>query len=231
MLNFQQKEECVKIFSEILHACPLFAGVREADIEAMLACLGAKQYDAQKGCVIFHEGDPAIYVGIVLSGAIRVIREDYYGNRSIVAHMVPGEVFGESFACAGVPALPVSVVAEENCSYLLIDCRRITVSCTNACAFHSRMIYNLLQMVARKNLVFNQKLEITSKRTTRDKLMAYLMNQAKLNHAEEFTIPYDRQALADYLEVDRSGLSVEISKLRKEGKILCDKNRFRLLRT
>ena len=216
---------------EILKTCPLFSGVQESDMEAMLACLGAKQFAQRKGKTIFHEGDPAMYVGIVLSGAIRVIREDYYGNRSIVAHMEPGEVFGESFACAGVPALPVSVVAEEDCRYLLIDCRRITVSCTNACAFHSRMIYNLLQMVARKNLVFNQKLEITSKRTTREKLMAYLMNQAKLQGKEEFTIPYDRQALADYLEVDRSGLSAEISKLRKEGKILCDRNCFRLLKT
>ncbi len=216
---------------EILQSCPLFTGVEETDMEAMLACLGAKQYCAQKGKTIFHEGDPAVYVGIVLSGAIRVIREDYYGNRSIVAHMGAGEVFGESFACAEVQALPVSVVAEEDCQYLLIDCKRITVSCTNACAFHSRMIFNLLRLVAGKNLVFNQKLEITSKRTTREKLMAYLMSQAKLQGKEEFTIPYDRQALADYLEVDRSGLSAEISKLRKEGKLQCEKNHFQLLRT
>ena len=216
---------------EILKSCPLFAGVEEQDMAAMLACLGAQAHTAQKGTAIFHEGEPAVYVGIVLAGAIRVIREDYYGNRSIVAHMGPGEVFGESFACAGVPALPISVIAEEPCRYLLINCKRITVSCTNACAFHSRMIYNLLQMVAGKNLVFNQKLEILSKRTTRDKLMTYLMNQAKLQGKAEFTIPYDRQALADYLEVERSGLSAEISKLRKEGKLLCDKNRFQLLRT
>ena len=216
---------------EILKICPLFSGVLESDLEAMLACLGAKQYEARKGSVIFAEGDPAIYVGIVLSGAVRVIREDYYGNRSIVAQMEPGDVFGESFACAGIPALPVSVVAEEDSSYVLMDCKRITVSCTNACAFHSRMIYNLLQMVARKNLVFHQKLEITSKRSTREKLMAYLMNQAKLQGSDSFRIPYDRQALADYLEVDRSGLSAEIGKLRKEGKILCDKNCFQLLKT
>lgn len=216
---------------EILKACPLFSGVQETDMDAMLACLGARQFGAEKGKIIFSEGDPAVYVGIVLTGAVRVIREDYYGNRSIVARMGPGEVFGESFACAGVQALPVSVVAEEDCRYLLIDCKRITVSCTNACAFHSRMIYNLLQMVARKNLVFNQKLEVLSKRTTREKLLAYLMNQAKLQGKDKFTIPYDRQALADYLEVDRSGLSAEISKLRKEGKLFCDKNCFQLLRT
>ncbi len=216
---------------EILKICPLFDGVEETDMEAMLACLNAREYCAERGQSIFREGDPAVYVGIVLSGAIRVIREDYYGNRSIVAHMGPGEVFGESFACAGVNSLPVSVVAEESGRYLLIDCQRMIVSCTNACAFHSRMIYNLLRLVAGKNLVFHQKLEIISKRTTREKLMAYLMSQAKLQGKEDFTIPYDRQALADYLEVDRSGLSAEISKLRKEGQLFCEKNHFRLLKT
>lgn len=213
-----------------LEKCPLFYGVEETDREAMLACLGAKQYVAGKGEIIFREGDPAVFVGIVLRGAVRVIREDYYGNRSIVAHMESGDVFGESFACAQVKALPVSVVAEEDCVYLLVDCQRITVSCTNACTFHSQMIFNLLKMVAEKNLVFHQKLQIVSRRTTREKLMAYLMNQAKQQGKDEFTIPYDRQALADYLEVDRSGLSVEIGKLKKEGKIFCQKRYFRLLK-
>ncbi len=215
---------------QALEHCPLFGGVKEADLDAMLACLGAKQYSAHKGQTIFCEGDPAVYVGIVLTGAIRIIKEDYYGNRSIVAQIEPGEVFGESFACAGVPALPVSVVAEEACTYLLIDCRRIITSCTNACEFHNRVIYNLLRMVAAKNLMFHQKLEITAKRTTREKLMAYLMNQAKIEGRDEFEIPYDRQALADYLAVDRSGLSSEIGKLKKEGKISCEKNHFRLLK-
>ena len=213
----------------IIKSCPLFDGIAEADMGAMLACLGAKKLSAPKGQVLFAEGDPAAYVGIVLTGSVHLVREDYYGNRSIMAHIPPGEVFGETYACAGAAALPISIVADEDSDCLLIDCRRITVSCTNACSFHSRMIYNLLRLVANKNLVFDQKIEITSKRTTRDKLMAYLMIQAKLCGKGEFTIPYDRQALADYLEVDRSGLSSEISKLRQEGVLECRKNTFRLL--
>ena len=213
----------------IIHSCPLFDGIARSDMGAMLACLGAKKITALKGQVIFAEGDPAAYVGIVLTGSVHLMREDYYGNRSIMAHIPPGEVFGETYACAGVTALPISIVADEDSDCLLIDCRRITVSCTNACSFHSRMIYNLLRLVAQKNLVFDQKIEITSKRTTREKLMAYLMTQAKLKGGGAFTIPYDRQALADYLEVDRSGLSAEISKLRREGKLGCRKNTFCLL--
>ena len=126
-------------------------------------------------------------------------------------------------------ALPISVVADEDSTVLLMDCRRITTTCSSACSFHSRIIYNLLRLVAMKNLVFDQKIQVTSKRSTRDKLMAFLLHQAKLQNSSSFTIPYDRQELADYLEVDRSGLSAEISKLRREGILESQRNHFTLL--
>ena len=138
------------------------------------------------------------------------------------------DLFGESFACAGLDPLPVSVVTAEECEYMCFDCRRLMTSCTNACSFHNQLIFNLLKVVAAKNLTFHQKIEITSKRTTRDKLLTYLQIQAKAARSSRFTIAYDRQELADYLEVDRSGLSVEISRLRKEGVIDCHKNNFTL---
>ena len=219
----------MKAFYSVLRKCPLFDGIEMEDLEGMLTCLGGIRQQAVKGQVIFGEGDPATHVGIVLTGAVRLEREDYYGNRSIVAHLGPTELFGESYACADVAVLPVCVVADENSEVLLIDCRRITVTCANACAFHSRIIFNLLRLVANSNLVFDQKIQVTSQRTTRQKLMAYLLNQAKLLGTDHFTIPYDRQALADYLEVDRSGLSVQISKLRQEGVLESDKNTFTLL--
>lgn len=229
MLNFQQKGISMKEFYPVLARCPLFDGIQMEDLSAMLGCLGARKIAASKGKPIFREGDPATHVGIVLRGAVQMLREDYYGNRSIVAYLGPAELFGETYACAGLTALPVSIVADEDSQVLLLDCRRITVSCTNACVFHSRIIFNMLRLVANKNLVFDQKIQVTSKRSTREKLMTYLLNQAKLQHVKEFTIPYDRQALADYLEVDRSGLSAEISKLRREGVLESEKNRFRLL--
>ena len=219
----------MKEFYPVLEQCPLFDGIRTEDIIALMGCLGGRKITAAKGQPIFREGDKATHVGIVLSGAVQMIREDYFGNRSIVAHIGPAELFGETYACAGIAALPISVVADKDSEVLLVDCRRITVSCTNACAFHSRIIFNMLRLVANKNLVFDQKIQVTSKRSTREKLMTYLLNQAKLLHSNEFTIPYDRQELADYLEVDRSGLSAEISKLRREGVLESEKNRFRLL--
>ena len=216
-------------FHPILARCPLFDGIGIEDLSAMLGCIGGRVISVSKGQSVFREGDPATHVGMVLSGAVQLIREDYYGNRSIVAHIGPSELFGETYACAGVPSLPISATADADSRILLMDCRRITTSCSNACAFHSRIIFNLLRLVATKNLVFDQKIQVTSKRTTREKLMAYLLNQAKLQGSNSFTIPYDRQELADYLEVDRSGLSAQISILRKEGILESEKNHFLLL--
>ena len=216
-------------FFPVLANCPLFDGIDPRDLPAMLGCLGARVCGYEKNQPVFREGEPARYVGIVLSGGVQVVREDYYGNRSIVAHIGPSELFGESFACAGIRALPVSAMAAEASQIMLIDCQRITTSCSSTCIFHNKMIFNLLKVVAQKNLVFHQKIEITSKRTTREKLMAFLMTQAKQHKASSFTIPYDRQGLADYLGVDRSAMAAEISKLRREGIIACEKSHFQLL--
>ncbi len=220
----------MKDFYPILQKCPLFAGIRIEDISGLLSCLGGILRTAAKGQPIFREGDPATHVGIVLKGAVQLLREDYYGNRSIVAYMAPGALFCESYACAGMDALPVSAVAVEDSTVLLVECRRITVTCSNACGFHSQIVYNMLRLVAEANLIFDQKIQIASKRTTREKLMTYLLNQAKLQNSDVFSIPYDRQELADYLEVDRSGLSAEIGKLRREGILESERNHFRLLK-
>ena len=216
-------------FHPVLGSCPLFEGIAKEDLFGMMGCIGGHTLDVFKGQPVFREGEPATHVGMVLSGAVRIERADYYGNRSILAHVGPAELFGETYACAGVSALPVSVIADEDCRVLLMDCRRITTSCSNACAFHNRIIQNLLRLVAEKNMVYDQKIQITSRRTTREKLMAYLLHEAKLRGSQTITIPYDRQELADYLEVDRSGLSAEISKLRKEGILESEKSKFTLL--
>jgi len=168
-------------------------------------------------------------VGILIAGQVQLVRTDYYGNRSIMMNIRAGQLFAESFACARAARLPASVVAVEDCEVLLLDCRRVLTSCCNACAFHSRIIFNLLQIVAEKNLALHRKAMITSRRSTRGKLMTYLLLQAKEAGRADFTIPFDRQGLADYLEVDRSGLSAELSKLKKAGVLDYYRSDFRLL--
>lgn len=221
----------MKEYYKVLRECPLFCGIGDEKLAAVLKCLGARTAEFQKKETIIAEGGPARYVGIVLSGAAQIVRVDYFGNRSIVADLGPSELFGEAFACAGVEHIPVNVVAAERTQIMLIECLRITQTCSSTCEFHRQMIYNLLKIVATKNLIFHQKIEVTSKRSTREKLMAYLMLQAEKNESDSFDIPYSRQELADYLEVERTGLSVEISKLCREGVIRADKRRFRILRS
>lgn len=216
-------------YIKILLKCPLFSGVDESRLEAVLECLGAKVVSFDKKYTVMAEGTPAKYIGIVLSGSAQITQTDYYGNRRILGNIGATELFGEAFACAEVRSLPVTVIAGEPCEIMLIDCKRLMHTCSNSCGVHQQLIFNLMKDLATKSIMFHQKLEITSQRSTREKLMAYLMMQAKRAGSSSFDIPFDRQELADYLEVDRSGLSAEISKLRKEGVLECRKNHFELL--
>lgn len=218
----------MKKYLEILKKCPLFYGIEDENLLVMLPCLGAKVIFFDKKYTIFREGDKIKHIGIVLSGSVQITQVDFYGNRSILNNVEPLQVFGEAFACAETDFLPVSVIANEPSYIMLIDCAHILHTCTNNCRFHQQLIFNLMKDLAQKTILFHQKMEICSKRTTRDKLLAYLDIQAK-KFGKEFTVPYDRQELADYLEVDRSGLSLEISKLRNEGVLESRKNFFRLL--
>ena len=216
-------------YISVLKRCGLFKDIEEENLIAMLGCLDAKMINVRKNEVIFAEGETARYIGIILSGAVQMVQDDFYGNRTIVTQMEEYGLLDESFACAGIDSLPVSFIAVKDCEIMLIDCGRITNTCCNACAFHKQIIFNLLQLVAKKNLDFHQKIEITSKRTTREKIMAYLLSVAKQTGSNSFFIPYDRQGLADYLGVERSAMSAELSKLRKENIIECQKNRFTIL--
>lgn len=216
-------------YFEILKKCPLFNDIAEEDLSTLLECLEAKIYKFDKKETILAEGEEAKNIGVVLSGSVQVTQMDIYGNRSIVANASEGELFCEAFACADEKELPISVISNEKCEIMFISCERVLHSCCNACAFHAKIIYNLMKNMARKNILFHQRIQITAKRTTREKLMEYLMIEARKNGSKSFAIPFDRQELADYLEVDRSGLSAEIGKLKKEGVIDNTKNEFVLL--
>ena len=219
----------MKKYLSILKKCPLFKDIDDDRLLQMLTCFGARIDFYDKKYTIFAEGSPAKYIGIVLSGSVQVIQVDYYGNRSILSVIGESDMFAEAFACAETKEIPVSIIADEPSEIMLIDSSHILHTCQNNCGFHQQLIFNLMKDLARKTLAFHQRIEITSKRTTRDKLLAYLAAQAKKKGRNDFDIELDRQELADYLEVDRSGLSAEIGKMRREGIIENYKNHFELL--
>ncbi|MGN0158775.1 MAG: Crp/Fnr family transcriptional regulator [Brotaphodocola sp.] len=166
-------------YFELLLRCPLFDGIDQKDMTEMLSCLKGTFVEISRGNFVFLEGDPAQFIGVVLSGKVQIVRDDFYGNRSVLTVVLPGELFAEAFSCAGVETLPVSAIALQSSMVLLLDCKRVLKGCSNACPFHSRLIFNLLQGIAQKNLLLTQKIRYMSQKTTRKKLMEFLMDQAK----------------------------------------------------
>jgi CRP-like cAMP-binding protein len=208
---------------------PLFAGVAEADLGALLNCLAAVNRSFAKGRFVWTAGSRAQLVGLTLSGAVHVLREDFWGGRLILARIGPGGLFGESFACAGAGKLPVSVQAAEDSEVLFFDCRKLLTLCASACAFHARVIGNLIRILAEKNIFLTRKLEHITRPTTREKLLSYLSEEARRAGGDSFDIPFTRQELADYLAVDRSALSGVLSKMRADKLLRCRRGHFELL--
>ena len=220
----------MKKYNEILESVPLFRGISEGERQQMLDCLRAQQQRFAAGAVILLAGDPADRVGVLLEGRAQVIREEFSGSRTILTGLNPGNLFAEAFACASGEhkTLPVTVLAVAESVVLWMDYRKILRACPAGCAFHHRLVENMLAVVADKNLMLNRRIGHLSKRSTREKLLSYLSEQAALHGSAAFSIPFDRQQPADYLCVERSAMSAVLSKLREEGVLEVERNRFRL---
>ncbi len=213
----------------VLKKCPLFAGIVESNIEQILPCLSATVRQAEKNTFILSAEDSTNYVGLILTGSVHVIKEDFWGRKDILSQLGPAELFAESFSCAHTAHIPVSVLAVEQTELMMIDCRKIIKTCSSACLFHNQLISNMLEIIANKNIMLMQKIEQLSKRTTREKVLAYLSAEAQKAGTNFFDIPFSRQEMADYLSVDRSAMSTELSKMREEGLIDFERNHFKLI--
>ena len=212
--------------SQRISASPLFQGISTEDIQGMMKCLSAVRRTYRKGEMIFCAGEDAKMMGMVAAGSVEIVHDDFWGNRQIMGTAHVGELFGESYACMPESVFLVSARAAEDCEILFMEVGRILTTCSPACEFHSRLIHNLLYVLASKNLRLTQKIEHMGQRSIREKVMAYLSFQAEMYHKETFEIPFNRQQLADYLAVDRSALSAELSRMQKEGLIQYEKNRL-----
>ena len=219
----------MKKYFDLLLSTPLFSGVTAAELDSLLGCLQARVIFTEKGAPVFLEGDKAGFIGLVLDGGVQIVRDDYYGSRSVISYAESGDLFAETYACSTTDQMPVSGYAVKDSHIMLFSCRKMLTVCSNACQFHNQIVKNLLQVVAQKNVNLSQKIQFMSQKTTREKLMAYLLDQAKRASSPEFTIPFDRQALADYLGVERSAMSAELSKLRKDGVLTTHGSHFTLL--
>jgi len=213
----------------ILKRAKLFLGIHEDELENLLKCLQATVKNYKKNEYIFRRGDNSSLIALNLSGSVHIIKEDYWGNKTILTEISQGSVFGESYACSQNHQLTVSAVAMQKTKIMFLDAKRIITSCPSSCIFHARLIQNLVIVLANKNLMLTKKIGHMSQRATRDKLLSYLSEQSQHVSSSKFEIPFNRQQLADYLSVDRSAMSNELCKLRDEGIIQFEKEHFVLL--
>lgn len=205
---------------------PLFRGMAPEEIDALLSCLNAKARACKKGEIILMEGAPTEQLGVVLSGRVIIEMSDVWGNNSVLSSVAPGGTFAEAYACIPGEPLMVNVVAAEDSTVLLLNARQVLTPCSHACACHAGLIRNLLTLCAGKNLQLSRRMMHTSPKRIRTRLLSYFSECIKRSGSYAFDIPYNRQQLADYLNVERSALSNELSLMRQDGILRYDKNHF-----
>ena len=219
----------MKKYIPVLKRTKLFSGVGEEDISSLMSCLGAGFQSCKKGEYILREGEHTSGIFVLVEGKMHIQKDDYWGNRSILSVICVGEMFGEAYFAPESGVIMNDVVAVEDSSVIFFDAKRVLTTCPSACRFHNMIVQNLFFAISDKNRNLVQKLGHMSGRTIRAKLISYLSEEAKRQGSSAFAIPFNRQQLADYLCVDRSAMSNELCKMRDEGMIRFEKNRFELL--
>ena len=207
----------------------LFFGIKEKEMGPMLKCLNGFIKTYKKGEYIIFEQDIVHNIGIVLEGRIDMIKEDIWGNKTTLVHVGTHELFGETFACGKNPSAAVSFYAAANSKILFLPFDRVMHTCTMACEFHHRVIENMVTIIAEKNRRLMEKVDIISKKSLREKILAYLSQQAQIQGAKYFEVPLGRLEMADYLCTNRSALTRELTSMKEEGILDYDKNMFQLL--
>lgn len=215
-------------YLRLLSATEMFAGLDEKEIKALSDCLSLTCRTYRAGGYVFHAGEVPEVISILSHGSLRVQKEDYWGNRTIVSDVKPGAIFGESYAIARRPLLN-DIVAVSDSTVFHFSADKLASSCDRRCSYHARVTDNLMRSIASGNRALTKKIDCMSRRSIRGKLMAYLSFQSKKSGGAAFRIPFNRQQLADYLAVDRSALSKELCKMRDDGLLTFDKNSFRLI--
>lgn len=219
----------MKKYIPVLKKTQMFSGIGDDEIASMLSCLGARLYTYRKGEYVLRQGESLNDITVLVEGKLHIQRDDYWGNRSILGQIAEGEMFGEAYAAPQSGVLMNDVVAVEDSAVIFFNVNRVITTCSSACRFHSLVVRNMFFAISEKNRKLVQKLGHMSKRTTREKLISYLSEESGRCGSASFSIPYNRQQLADFLSVDRSAMSNELCKMRDEGLLEFNKNNFKLL--
>lgn len=206
----------------------LFSGIKPEEIKDALCCLSAYEKSFKKGEIIYRTGQTVTDMGLVEEGSVNITVNLYWGNSIILGNIEKGKIFAETYAAVSGKEMLCDAVAAEDCRVLFINVGKLLNVCKNTCGFHQKIIHNLLRISAMKNLNLSTRMLHTAPKTIRGRLISYFSQAAAETGSREFTIPFSRQELADYIGVDRSALSAELSKMQKDGILTYRKNEFKL---
>ncbi len=212
-----------------LSSTPLFQNISAPEIHSLMSCTKAHEKHFAKDQTILQAGDRIHEVGLVMDGSANILVNFYWGDSRIFGHVEKGAIFAENYAAVPDKELLCDVVAAEDTTVLFMDLSEIMTTCGSSCTFHQRLIRNLLQIAATKSLELSSRMMHTAPKSLRERLLSYLSEQAQMQGDAHFTIPFNRQQLADYLGVDRSAMSAELSRMQKDGLITYHKSEFTLL--
>ncbi len=206
----------------------LFGGIKAEEIKEALDCLSGYEKSFKKGEIIYRTGQTVTDMGLVEEGSVNITVNLYWGSSIILGNIEKGEIFAETYAAVSGKEMLCDAVAAEDCRVLFINVGKLLNVCKSACGFHQKIIHNLLRISAMKNLNLSARMLHTAPKTIRGRLISYFSQMAAETGSREFTIPFSRQELADYIGVDRSALSAELSKMQKDGILTYRKNEFKL---
>lgn len=223
--------EKLENFYNQIKTSPVFYGMSDEELKGLLECFNARVRKYEKGDMIIRQGDMITNIYLILSGEVNIEKDSYWGRRIIISRLGKNENLALSFVGSKDVESNIDAVAVEDTVVLVLSYEKCTSMCQNACTRHKILINNLFQILSKENIELIQKIENVSQKSIRDKLLTYLSNEAQKKHSNSFDINFNRQDLADYLNVDRSAMSFELSKLQKEGIIEYNKNHFELLST
>ncbi|DAB12697.1 TPA: Crp/Fnr family transcriptional regulator [Candidatus Gastranaerophilales bacterium HUM_18] len=221
-------ERLEKYYNQIKNS-PVFYGMNDEELRGLLECFNARIRRYEKDEMIIRQGDMIANIYLILDGEVNIEKDSYWGRRIIISRLSRNDNLALSFVGSKDVESSVDAIAIKDTLVLILSYEKCTSMCQNACTRHKVLINNLFQILSKENIELIQKIENVSQKTIRDKLLTYLSNEAQKRHSNSFDIHFNRQDLADYLNVDRSAMSFELSKLQKEGLIEYDKNHFELL--
>ena len=216
-----------KFYNQIKNS-PVFFGISEEELKEMLECFNARIKTYNEGEMIIRQGDMITNIYLVLEGTVNIEKDSYWGRRIIVSQLGVNDNIALAFVASKNVESSIDAVTASKAKLLLLSYQKCTSMCQNVCTKHKLLINNLFEILSKENIELIQKIENISQKSIRDKLLTYLSNEAKRNKSNVFEIPFNRQDLADYLNIDRSAMSFELSKMQKDGLIKVEKNKFAL---